>query len=260
MARIQWDQTGERYYETGVDRGVLHIYNSVTNQYDDSHAWNGLTAVSESPSGAEPTPLYADNIKYLNLISAEEFGATVEAYTYPEAFARCDGSFVSGGVSVGQQRRETFGLSYRTRIGNDIEADQHAYKIHLVWGATAAPTEKAYATVNDTPEAISFSWTLSTTAVSFDSDGPYASLRPMATMTIDSRNTDPTTLREFEDILYGSADTEGSLPSPDEVLSHFSVDMGGVGGGDASAQSFSAPARTVASTSDTTTTAAPEKK
>lgn len=222
MARLSWDQTGERFYETGVDHGVLYIYDREESSYSDSHVWNGLTGVTESPSGAEPTPLYADNIKYLNLISAEEFGATVEAYTYPPAFARCDGSYTEvSGVAVSQQAREVFGMSYRTRIGNDVESDRLGYKLHLIWGAQAAPSEKAYATVNDTPEALTFSWTLSTTPVSFGDQGEYSNLNPTAHLVIDSRNVDSGLLASFEEILYGGETEEARLPSPQEVLEHF---------------------------------------
>lgn len=227
MPRIEWDNIGERFYETGVDRGVLHVYNKTTREYDDSHAWNGLISVTNSPSGAEPTPLYADNIKYLNLLSTEEFGASIEAYTYPDAFARCDGSHVSNGVSVGQQTRDNFGLSYRTRIGNDVDADAHAYKIHLIWGALAAPTEQAYTTVNDSPEAITFNWSLTTTAISFPADGEYSNLKPTAYMSIDSRDASRENMQAFEAILYGTETEEPRLPLPHEVLELFAVDAPG---------------------------------
>lgn len=222
MARLQWDQTGERHFETGVDHGVLYIYDKESREYNDSHVWNGLTGVTESPSGAEPTPIYADNIKYLNLMSAEEFGATVEAFTYPDEFARCDGSYAEvAGVAVSQQNRELFGMSYRTRVGNDIEGDRLGYKLHLIWGAQAAPSEKAYATVNDTPEALTFSWTLSTTPIPFSDDSDFSDLKPTAHMVIDSRTADRDRLRTFETMLYGGVDTEAILPSPEEVLDHF---------------------------------------
>lgn len=227
MARLQWDQTGERHFETGVDHGVLYIYDKETRTYNDSHVWNGLTGVTESPSGAEPTPIYADNIKYLNLMSAEEFGATVEAYTYPEAFARCDGSYAEvAGVAVSQQARELFGMSYRTRIGNDVDGDTHGYKLHLIWGAQAAPSEKAYATVNDTPEALTFSWTLSTTPLPFSDDSEFSALKPTAHMVIDSRTADEALLAAFEGMLYGADAEDAMLPSPQEVLEHFAA--GGV--------------------------------
>src|SRR5690606_35515536 len=165
MARVTWDQVGERLYETGVDHGVLYLRNE-TGDYDTGVAWNGLVSVTESPTGAESNPQYADNIKYLNLVSAEEFGATIEAFTYPEEFAQCDGTAApAAGVYVGQQPRRTFGLSYRTQVGNDIDGTDHGYKLHLIYGALAAPSEKAYNTINDSPEAITFSWELTTTAV-----------------------------------------------------------------------------------------------
>jgi hypothetical protein len=164
MARLVWDTVGERFYETGVDRGVLYL--PTAGAYDTGVAWNGLTTVTESPSGAEATPQYADNIKYLNLVSAEEFGGTIEAFTYPDEFAQCDGSAEPvPGLRVGQQSRKTFGLSYRTKVGNDTDGSDHGYKLHLVYGCLAAPSEKAYATVNDSPEAIALSWEFTTTAV-----------------------------------------------------------------------------------------------
>jgi len=212
---LVWDQVGERLYETGVDHGVLYIPDA-TGDYNTGFAWNGLTTVTESPSGAEATPIYADNIKYLNLISAEEFGATIEAFTYPEEFAQCDGSAVpQPGISVGQQARSTFGLSYRTRVGNDLEGADLGYKLHLVYGAVAAPTEKAYATINDSPEAITFSWEISTTPVAV------TGLKPTSVITIDSTVVDPTELAALEAILYGAVATEPSLPLPDEVIALF---------------------------------------
>jgi hypothetical protein len=215
MAVLTWDQVGDRFYETGVDHGVLYIPDE-TGDYNTGFAWNGLTTVTESPSGAEATPLYADNIKYLNLISAEEFGATIEAFTYPEEFAQCDGSaIVSPGLQIGQQNRKSFGLSYRTRIGNDLDGSDHGYKLHLVYGATAAPTEKAYATVNDTPEAITFSWEISTTPVSV------TDMKPTSVITIDSTLVDPAALAELEALLYGEAATEPQLPLPDAVIALF---------------------------------------
>lgn len=172
MAKLTWDATGERFYETGVDHGVLYIPN-ISGVYNNGVSWNGLTAVTESPSGAEANAQYADNIKYLNLISAEEFGATIEAFTYPDEFAQFDGiATPSAGVSVGQQARKTFGLSYRTKLGNDLEGDDLGYKLHLVYGCTAAPSEKAYATVNDSPEAITFSWEIATTPVAVTPTAP----------------------------------------------------------------------------------------
>lgn len=218
--KIVWDETGKRLYETGVDRGVLYVQDT-TGKYPQGVAWNGLTAVTESPSGAEPTPLYADNIKYLNLMSAEEFGATIEAYTYPDEFEECDGSAaLTMGVAIGQQPRSGFGLSYRTIIGNDLEGDTHGYKIHLIYGAKAAPSDKGYQTINDTPEAITFSWEITTTPV------PVTGFKPTASLTIDSTKVEPDKLAALEKILYGEAGTtdpeveavEGRLPLPDEVL------------------------------------------
>ena len=210
MPRLTWDATGERIYETGVRNGVLYV--SENGAYPKGVAWNGLTAVTESPSGAEATALYADDIKYLNLISAEEFGATVEAYTYPDEFAQCNGeaSLVEG-VTIGQQPRKTFGMAYRTVVGNDTENENHGYKLHLIYGAVAAPSEKAYATINDSPEAITFSWELTTTPVSVKG------FKPTASLTIDSTKVDPVKLAALEDILYGKDEAEARLPLPDEV-------------------------------------------
>lgn len=218
MARLQWDKTGERLYETGVDRGVLFPYNSEKSNYDKGVQWNGLTAVNESPSGAEANPVYADNIKYLNLLSAEEFGYTIEAYTYPEEFAKCDGSYVKNGVFVGQQARIPFGFSYRTIIGNDTEGNDHGYLIHLVWNSLAAPSEKSRSTVNDTPEPTTMSWTASTTPTSFKSDGKHADLKPTAHMYVDSTKTDKAILKKLEDMIYGTKEKEPKMPTPDEVL------------------------------------------
>lgn len=210
MSKIVWDKTGERYYETGVKQGVLYI--PTEGVYSKGVAWNGLTAVTESPSGAEPTALYADDIKYLNLMSTEEFGATIEAYTYPDEFAACDGSAeIATGVMIGQQARSTFGLSYRTAIGNDVEGNEHGYKLHLIYGALASPSDKGYATINDNPDAITFSWEVSTTPVSVNG------FKPTSCITIDSRKADATKLAELEAILYGSEDAEARLPLPDEV-------------------------------------------
>jgi hypothetical protein len=214
MTRLLWDQVGERLYETGTDRGVLYLPTS--GVYDTGYAWNGLTAVTESPSGAEATPLYADNIKYLNLISLEEFGGTIEAYTYPEQFCECDGTAMPyPGVAIGQQNRRQFGFSYRTRLGNDTEATDFGYKIHLVYGAQAAPTEKAYATINDSPEAVTFSWEFWTTPV--DIDG----YKPSASITIDSTKVDADALAALEDMLYGTGGTDPMLPLPSAVLAMF---------------------------------------
>lgn len=212
MARIIWDQTGERYYETGTDRGVL--YPAVAGEYPAGVAWNGLTAVTQSPSGAEPTALYADNIKYLTLTSAEEFSATVEAYTYPDEFAECDGSAeIAPGITVGQQDRRGFGLSYRTLKGNDTDGNAHGYKIHLIYGCKASPSEKSYATVNDSPEAITFSWEVNTTPVAVEG------IKPTSILTIDSTKVDPSALEALEGILWGTESGEARLPLPDEVVS-----------------------------------------
>lgn len=216
MTRVAWDQTGERLYETGVDRGVLYIPNE-DGEYDNGVAWNGLTTVTESPSGAEPTPLYADNIKYLELRSAEEFGATIEAFTYPEEFGQFDGTAMPvPGVTVGQQTRKAFGLSYRTVVGNDLEYNDYGYKLHLIYGATAAPSEKAYGTINDSPEAITFSWELTTTPIDAG-DG----LKPTAILTIDSTKVDSADLEALEDLLYGTDDDDPQLPTPAEVIALF---------------------------------------
>ena len=210
MAKLVWDKTGERLYETGVKNGVL--YPMVDGAYPKGIVWNGLTAVTESPSGAEATPLYADDIKYLNLMSAEEFGATVEAYTYPDEFAECDGSASLGaGVTIGQQPRKTFGLSYKTTVGNDVDNDNHGYKLHLIYGAMASPSEKAYSTINDSPEAITFSWELTTTPVNV------TGFKPTASLTIDSTKIDPAKLAAIEALLYGSESGEAKLPLPDEI-------------------------------------------
>ena len=209
--KLVWDKTGERQYETGVSKGVLYPANA-QGQYPTGVAWNGLTAVNENPSGAEATPLYADNIKYLNLMSAEEFGATVEAYMYPDEFAACNGEKeLTTGVAIGQQKRSTFGLSYQTKIGNDVDPEL-GYKIHLIYGALAAPSEKAYATVNDSPEAITFSWELSTTPVEVEG------FKPTATLVIDSTKVDATKLKALEDVLYGTTENAARLPLPNEVL------------------------------------------
>ena len=211
MAKIVWDQTGERLYETGVKNGVLYVQES--GAYPKGVAWNGLTAVTESPSGAEATPLYADDIKYLNLMSAEEFGATIEAYTYPDEFMQCDGSAsIATGVYIGQQSRKAFGLSYRTVLGNDVANNEYGYKLHLIYGALAAPSEKAYATINDSPEAITFSWEVTTTPVNVNG------FKPTASVVIDSTKCDPEKLKALEAILYGSESEEARLPLPDEIV------------------------------------------
>lgn len=213
MSRLVWDQTGERLYETGVKQGVLFVQDR-SGTYPKGVAWNGLTAVTESPSGAEATPLYADDIKYLNLMSTEELGGTIEAYTYPDEFAECDGSAsIATGVFIGQQPRKTFGMAYTTTLGNDVESNAYGYKLHLIYGALAAPSEKAYATINDSPEAITFSWEFSTTPVSV------SGFKPTANITIDSTKVDPVKLAALEKILYGDADVEARLPLPDEIAS-----------------------------------------
>ena len=210
MSKLVWDATGERLYETGVKQGVLYVMSEGT--YPNGVAWNGLTAVTESPSGAEASPLYADDIKYLNLMSAEEFGATIEAYTYPDEFMECDGSAaLVEGVYIGQQPRKTFGMCYRTTLGNDVKNDAYGYKLHLIYGAMASPSEKAYATINDSPEAITFSWEVTTTPVNVTGH------KPTASITIDSTKVDAAKLAALEAELYGSSEKEARLPLPDEV-------------------------------------------
>lgn len=214
MSKIVWDKTGERLYETGVKKAVL--YPQVGGAYPKGVAWNGITAINESPSGAEATPLYADDIKYLNLISTEEFGASIEAYTYPDEFAACDGSAsLAEGVMIGQQTRQAFGLSYVTTLGNDVDNNNYGYKLHIIYGALAAPSEKPYATINDSPEAITFSWEVSTTPVEVEGH------KPTATVTINSTKVDAGKLAELEAILYGSDDVEARLPLPNEIAELF---------------------------------------
>ena len=211
MAKLTWDQSGQKLYETGVKQGVLYVQDE-TGAYPVGVAWNGLSTVTESPSGAEATPVYADDIKYLNLMSVEEFGATIEAYTYPDEFGECDGTAELGtGVTIGQQGRKQFGLVYKTTLGNDTEGDAHGYKIHIVYGATAAPSEKAYASINDSPEAITFSWDLTTTPVSVTGK------KPTASIVIDSTKVLPDKLTALEDLLFGAAASEARLPLPDEI-------------------------------------------
>ncbi len=212
MSKLVWDNTGERLYETGVSKGVLYIPTS--GVYSKGVAWNGLTAVTESPSGAEATPIYADNIKYLNLISREDLSATVEAYTYPDEFAECDGSAeIATGVTIGQQARKAFGLCYKTNLGNDIQGNDLGYKLHIIYGCKAAPSEKSYATINDSPEAITFSWSISTTPVNVNG------MKPTANVTIDSTKVTKEKLQQLEDILYGSESADARLPLPDEIIS-----------------------------------------
>ncbi len=216
MSKLIWDKIGERYYETGVEKGVLFPFTNGT--YGNGVAWNGLTAVNQQPSGAEFTPLYADDIKYLNLMSNEEFAATIEAYTYPDEFAACDGSAsIANGVVIGQQSRSAFGFSYVTKMGNDTDGSDHGYKIHLVYGCQAAPSERSYATINDSPEAITFSWEISTTPVAV------AGFKPTAHVEIDSTKVDKTKLAAFEKVLYGDETNEPKLPLPDEVVTMFAA-------------------------------------
>lgn len=219
MSKLVWDKTGDRTYETGVKQGVLYPI-ATGGVYPLGVAWNGLSAVTESPSGAEATPIYADDMKYLNLMSAEEFGATIEAYTYPDEFAECDGSAsLATGVSIGQQNRKTFGFCYKTIYGNDVDGNEHGYKLHIVYGALASPSEKGYSTINDSPEAITLSWEVTTTPVNV------TGFKPTASLVIDSTKADATKLAALEVILYGKdATTEGGadgaeprLPLPDEI-------------------------------------------
>jgi hypothetical protein len=222
MSKLVWDKTGERLYETGVDKCVL--YPAKSGAYPKGVAWNGISTITESPSGAEANPIYADNIKYLNLISAEEFGATIEAYMYPDEFAACDGSAeIATGVVIGQQKRSSFGLSYVTQLGNDTEDTDYGYKIHIIYGATASPSEKGYSTVNDSPEAITFSWEVSTTPVEVQG------FKPTASVTINSTKVDATELKALEDILYGTDEDEARLPLPEELITIFKQSAVSVG-------------------------------
>lgn len=215
MSKLVWDQSGQRFYETGVKMGVLYVQDA-SGAYPKGVAWNGLTAVNETPSGAEATPLYADDIKYLNLRSAEDFGATIEAYMYPEEFEQCDGSAeLAPGVKIGQQARNAFGLCYRTVLGNDIAGNDYGYKLHIIYGATAAPSEKSYATINDSPEAITFSWEVNCTPVEVEG------FKPTASLVIDSTKVDAEKLAALEAKLYGDADAEAMLPLPAEIAEIF---------------------------------------
>lgn len=217
MTALTWDQVGEKVYEAGVDHGVLYLPDEL-NEYTEAHPWNGLVTVTETPSGAEANKQYADNIAYLNLQSAEDFGATIEAFTYPEAFAECDGTALPApGVAVGQQGRKVFGLAYRTKVGNDVEGTDAGYKIHLIYGAQASPSEKAYGTINDSPEAITFSWELTTTPQ--PAPDP---LKPTSLIVVDSTKVDPANLAAFEDIVFGNAADDARLPTPTEVVALFS--------------------------------------
>ena len=211
MARLQWDVTGQHFYETGIRNGVLYVQNT-NGTYANGVAWNGLTSVTESPSGAEATAIYADDIKYLNLYSVEEFGATIEAYTYPDEFAQCDGSAAPvTGMNIGQQTRKSFGFCYRTALGNDVAAEDYGYKIHILYGCKASPSEKSYQTINDSPEAITFSWEITTTPV--DVTG----FKPTACVIIDSTKCNSTKLEALLDTLYGDASNPATLPLPDAI-------------------------------------------
>jgi len=211
MPTITWDDIGERFYETGVDHGVLYIPDA-TGKYTDGVAWNGLVSITEAPTGAEPNAQYADNIKYLNLFSAEEFGATLEAFTYPDEFMPFDGlASPAMGVYIGQQPRGVFGLSYRTLVGNDVEGEQLGYKLHLLYGCKASPSEKAYNTINDSPEAMTLSWEISTTPVAV------TGFRPTSLVVVDSRTTPGAKLTQLEEMLYGGT-ASATLPSPDEII------------------------------------------
>ena len=217
MAKITWDESGKRFYETGVKNCVLYLQDE-NGAYPKGVAWNGITSISESPSGAESNPIYADDIKYLNLISAEDFSATVEAYTYPDEFAECDGSAeLATGIKIGQQKRKKFGLCYRTTLGNDISGDDYGYKLHIVYGCMAAPSERSYATINDSPEAITMSWEISTTPVNV------TGFRPTAHLEIDSTKVKKEDLVKLEEALYGTAEKEASLPLPNALAALVSV-------------------------------------
>ena len=221
MAKLDWDLTNERFYETGVKNCALYIRDSA-GTYPKGVPWNGITAITESPSGAEATPLYADDIKYLNLISNEEFGATIEAYTYPAEFAACDGSAeLTKGVKIGQQPRKSFGLAYKTTFGNDVDNNDYGYKLHLIYGCLAAPSEKAYATINDSPEAITFSWEITTTPVEV------SKFKPTSHIEINSKEVDAEKLATLEAKLFGAAETEATLPLPDEIATILGVAAAG---------------------------------
>ena len=212
MAKLVFNNVGERLFETGVKNGVLYVMGD-EGAYENGVVWNGLTAVTESPSGAETTPLYADDVKYVVIYAAEEFGATVEAYTYPEEFEQCDGSAaISEGITIGQQTRKSFGMCYKTSVGNDVQGQDYGYKIHIIYGAKAAPSEKSYSTINDSPEAVTFSWELSTVPV------PVEGHNPTATMVIDSTRVPAEKMALIEAKLYGSEDSEATLPLPNEIL------------------------------------------
>lgn len=211
--RLVWDAVGERLFETGVKQCVLYPIDKISGTYNKGVAWNGVTSVSESPSGAEATDLYADDAKYLSLLSAETFGCTVEAYTYPEEFEACDGTAqLTPGVTIGQQARSVFGLCYRTTVGNDVDGNDHGYKLHIIYGCKATPSEKSYSSINDSPEAITFSWTVNTTPVSVEG------FKPTASLVIDSTKVDKSKLSKLEDVLYGSESTDPRLPLPNEIV------------------------------------------
>lgn len=215
--KLQWDKVGERLYETGIDRTVLFVMSG--SEYQKGVAWNGMTGLDENPTGADPSPLYADNTKYLSLMSAEEFGGTISAYTYPEEFEACEGSVsISKGVNVGQQTHVPFGLSYRTMIGNDTEGQDHGYLIHFVYGATASPSSKSYRTVNDNPDAITFSWEFTTTPVEITKDVGGKKLKPTATMTVNSTRISEAALKKIEDAIYGTEDDEPKMLLPDDII------------------------------------------
>ena len=217
MSKLQWNQTGDRLYETGIRKGVLYLRDA-QGAYPQGVPWNGLTSVSENPTGAEVTPLYADNIKYVNLMSVEEFEATINAFTYPDEFAQCDGSAaLEDGVYIGQQSRSTFGMVYVTNVGNDVDLEDHGYKIHIIYGALASPSEKSYETINDSPEGIEFSWDITTTPVEVTDH------RPTASMVIDSTKVDATDLQDLEDALFGTETEEAYLPLPDAIKAMFAA-------------------------------------
>ena len=211
--RLVWDAVGERLFETGVKQCVLYLIDKISGTYNKGVAWNGVTSVPESPSGAEATDLYADDAKYLSLLSAETFGCTVEAYTYPEEFEACDGTAqLTPGVTIGQQARSVFGLCYRTTVGNDVDGNDHGYKLHIIYGCKATPSEKSYSSINDSPEAITFSWTVNTTPVSVEG------FKPTASLVIDSTKVDKAKLSKLEDVLYGSESADPRLPLPNEIV------------------------------------------
>ena len=213
MSVLTWDNTGERYFETGVDHGVLYVWDDLQNKYGNGVVWNGLTSVTNSPDGAEPTDLWADNIKYATLRSAETFGATIEAYTYPTEFAQCDGSATPAtGVYIGQQTRKAFGFSYRTKVGSDTDTDATKYKIHVIYNATASPSERAYETVNDSPDAITMSWEITTTPVNV------SGYKPTSEIVIETWKLTSQRLKALTDTLYGTENTEATLPDPDALL------------------------------------------